>query len=150
MIYLVGIGVIICIVLLMILLRIGPGVFSVQSGAGKLSEVERSKLVSQWNEVQNLIKLGGPSQMQQGIIKADKLIDYVLKRFYPAEETLVARYRKAKEFFSDEKDYDHLWYAHKVRNEIVHNLDLDLPNAQALDVIYKFEKSLQILGVLEK
>jgi len=121
------------------------GRFQLNSLSSRLNISDKQKIVSQWNRIQELIQLGKPSQLKEAIITADKLIDYVLKKLFPEEEVNVERYKRAEFFFLEKQDYDDLWYAHKVRNELVHNLEFELPYAQAVDVIKKFEKSLKII-----
>ena len=149
MIYLLCLTIIVTIILLLLITRKSSGMFSVKGGRGRITRADKNNIVRRWKEVKKLVKSGGPSQLAQAILKADKIVDYTLKKLYPRETTNVGQYKKAEEFFKRKRDYNNLWYAHKVRNEIAHNMDFDLPHAQAVKVIYKFEKSLKIIGVLK-
>ncbi|KKP70220.1 hypothetical protein A2X44_00735 [candidate division CPR3 bacterium GWF2_35_18] len=143
--YLVGLAIILAIFFLLIILKGKPGIFNVNLASRNIDNTDRQRIVSLWNKVEELISLGKPSQLNEAVITADKVVDYVLKKLYPMEEVSVERYKNAKIFFLEKQDYDDLWYAHKVRNELVHNLEFELPHAQAVEVINKFEKSLKII-----
>ncbi len=146
MFYLAGIAIVIIVLLLLLLLKGGPGIFFI--GGSSLLDKDKKMLVGQWNRVKELASLGKPSQLKEAVITADKIVDHTLKLFYPKIEKSVDRYKKAEEFFPNREDYNDLWFAHKVRNELAHSLDFELPAAQAYEVIAKYEQSLKILGVL--
>jgi hypothetical protein len=55
----------------------------------------------------------------------------------------------AREYFKYKReDYDQLWFAHKVRNEMVHNINFEMPAVEARSTAEKFRTGLQILGAI--
>lgn len=150
MIYLAGLAIIFALLFLLFLLTRGQGgIFHAFSSSGRLTSEDRKKIAYEWEKIKKLSSLGKPSQMKDAIITADKLLDHALKIKYPKAETLVERYKAGEEHFLYKKDYDSLWFAHKTRNELVHNIDFELPYAQGVDVIHIYEKSLRIMEILD-
>jgi hypothetical protein len=109
---------------------------------------ETLKLVEdKWPGVEEALRLGTPSNLKQAVIEADKLTDYALRQLYPNEKTMGERLKVAKErFINHRSSYEDLWYAHKIRNEIVHNPNFNLPSLEVRSLIDKFAAGLEILG----
>lgn len=95
-----------------------------------------------------MTKIGGSSQLKNAVIEADKLLDYVLKSKVGDDGTLADRLKRAQKYFSSKSDYNNLWYAHKVRNQIAHETGFNLSTTEAKKVIGYFEKSFKKLGVI--
>lgn len=55
------------------------------------------------------------------LVELDKLMDYYLKNSKVKGETMGERLKKSRKNFS-KQDYDMIWKAHKLRNEIVHEV----------------------------
>lgn len=110
-----------------------------------LSIDDRNKVQEKWQEIQELIRLGGPSRFKQAVIEADKILMFSLEKLGcdgPSAEKL----KKAKWRFGD--SYNDVWQAHITRNKVVHEVSYDLHSSEAKDAILKFEKGLKNLGVL--
>ena len=102
-----------------------------------------------WVKIEEQISLGKPSNFRGAVIDADKLVDFVLKKIYPSLENMGERLKQVKpKFAGNYQIYDQLWFAHKVRNELVHNVNFDLPNIQAKLVLENFKAALTHLGAL--
>lgn len=109
-------------------------------GAGDALRIGRG-----WQKIEELVKLGKPSQMRQAIIEADKLLDYVLTQLSEGE-TMGERLKNARELF-DRQTYDCLWQAHKVRNALVHEAGYEPTYYVAKEAIGNFKKALEALGI---
>ena len=114
---------------------------------GRLGAYNIQKIREGWQEVEQLIELGKPSQMKQAIIKADKLVDGALK-IVSAGDTMGERLKNAKDLFSKYEIYQGLWDAHKVRNALVHEADYELMRVVALEAIEKFKTALEDIACL--
>lgn len=120
-------------------------------GAKKLGNavsIDQKFVQGKWNEIENMFSLGGASSLKSSIIEADKLVDYVLKNRGTAGDTMGERLKNAKSKFGSYQDYDNLWFAHKVRNNIAHETTHELGVAEAKRAIEYFKKALKELGVL--
>ena len=103
-----------------------------------LSKSEKEKLVTQWR------KIKADSDMRHAVMDADKLLDLILARkgyTGPLGEKL----KRSRALFSD---LNGVWSAHKLRNRLAHELDMNLSSSQAQTALRQFEKAFRDLGVL--
>lgn len=113
-----------------------------------LSASDRENAQERWRWVEDQLSLGKPNNLKLAIIESDKIVDEVLKSLYPDEKELVRRLKLAQVKFSDRQAYDDLWYAHKVRNIVVHELNYDLPTFEAKNVLQMYRRAIEVLGAL--
>ncbi len=110
-----------------------------------LSPSDLSKIKDEWARVEELVKIGQPSQLRQAVIKADNLVDFALSRL-TSGTTVGERLKNARAYFSDFRVYQGLWEAHKVRNALVHEADYEPPHYVTKEAIGKFRQGLEALG----
>lgn len=140
--FLIVIG-LVSIVLYLLLLR------RANSNPKKLASLDFRYVEEKWMEIENTAKLSGQSHFSKAIIEADKLTDYVLISKKVRGKTLGERLKNAKLFFSDYETYDRLWFAHKVRNSIVHEADFQLTNHEVKKAIEFYYQALKSLGAIK-
>ncbi len=96
-----------------------------------------------WLEL--LTRVRTPDGMTLAIIDADKLLDDALrKRGYKGKtmgERLVSAQREIQ-------NNDTVWYAHKLRNRLVHEPDVHLKEKEAKAALAGIRQSLKDLGAL--
>jgi len=96
------------------------------------------ELEERWQEVENL-------DPKYSIVEADKLVDTVLKRAGLQGNSMADRLRRTEKLVP-KRVYQDMWEAHKLRNEIVHEVDYK-PNGQyATEALWKMKKYLITLG----
>jgi len=115
---------------------------------GNAITLDKKFIQDKWAEIETQISSGGASQLKTGIMEADKLVDYALKARGVPGETMGERMKNAKNKFSDHSDYNNLWFAHKVRNNIAHEASHDLNIGEARRATEYFKKALRDLGAL--
>ncbi len=81
------------------------------------------------------------------VSEADKLVDTALKSAGFAGSTFADRLKSAERFFRPNA-YQALWDAHKLRNNIAHQVGYGLSQQQVNQAMYSFEQALNILGVI--
>lgn len=114
-----------------------------------LSLADRQLVEEMWQKVEAEIGYGKPSNFRSAVLNADKILEFTLTKMYPRLTSTGERLKAAKDkFVGDYETYDGLWFSHKVRNELVHNVNFELPSSQVNDVIEKFKLGLQKLGAL--
>ncbi|OGD56242.1 hypothetical protein A2V71_02875 [Candidatus Berkelbacteria bacterium RBG_13_40_8] len=106
--------------------------------------LDQQYVSQKWQEIQQLMQLGRPSNYSRAVLEADKLLDHVLKGYRVPGLTMGDRLKAARKRFSPEA-YDAAWKAHKVRNELVHNSEFQLMDYQAKETIENFKKALKEL-----
>jgi|GEM_PF-128928 len=115
---------------------------------GARGNLDRNFVSQKWQEIEELVNQGKPSTCKVAIMEADKLVDYVLKAKVGSSGTMADRMKKAQKLFSHYPDYDNLWKAHKVRNQIAHEADHDFFMTQSQNTISQYKKALQELKAL--
>jgi hypothetical protein len=84
--------------------------------------------------------------MVLAVIDADKLLDEALKKRHFKGKTMGERLVSAQRTL---KDNDAVWYAHKLRNRLVHEPDVRLKKNEAQTALAGFKKGLQDLGAIK-
>ncbi len=81
---------------------------------------------------------------KHAVMEADKLLHVVLsKKGYAG--TVGEQLKKGEKLFSNIND---VWFAHKLRNNIAHELDVRISRAERDRALRSFEKALKDLGAL--
>jgi hypothetical protein len=100
---------------------------------------------SAWQEAQNFCK--DKSTWPLAIINADKLFDEALKRRRFKGKTMGERMVAAQRELSNN---DGVWYAHKLRNRLVHEADVKLKEPDVRKALLGIRQALKDLGVTVK
>jgi len=98
---------------------------------------------ARWAEILAGVKT--PEGMVLAIIDADKLLDEALKKYGFRGKTMGERLVAAQRLISDN---DAVWYAHKLRNRLVHEPTVRLKKREAQNALAGFKCGLRDLGVL--
>lgn len=98
----------------------------------------------QWTEIE---QIAGQSKMGQkmAIVEADKLLDAVLKSMSMPGQTLGERLKFACYKYPDLKN---VWFAHRLRNQLVHETTFEIGDRDARSAVGEYKKALKTLGVL--
>lgn len=111
-----------------------------------LSAEDKGLVHIRWHEIEQHLASGGPSRFKSAVIEGDKLVDYCMKELGIEGGTMGERLRAAgPATFSN---YEGLWAAHKVRNQLVHEVDRELHSSEAKQSVERFKTALQDLGAL--
>lgn len=111
----------------------------------KTSELDKKFFQGRWQEIEKLMEIKKEMNYKLAVIEADKLLDEALKEmFFPGASTF-ERLKFATYKFQKLKE---AWWAHKVRNEVVHNVNYALRYNEAHKVLELFHKALKILDAL--
>jgi hypothetical protein len=111
------------------------------------NQLNKKVVQEKWEGIEKTFALGGESNYKSAILESDKLVDYVLKAMVSGEN-MGDRLKKAKSKFKNYSVYDNLWFAHKVRNNIAHEVDHEIHSAEAKRAIEYYRKALKELGAL--
>jgi hypothetical protein len=102
-------------------------------------------VTSEWEQIDILLSQKGPSQLRQGLIKADKSLDAILKDMVSGE-TMGERLKYARDNF-EYSVYDRVWKAHKMRNSLVHDAGYEPPYHMVTGAIEDLRKAIKQIGV---
>ena len=98
---------------------------------------------SKWAEI-IAMQSSGPSGLKSALIEADKLLDYCMIGKGFKGETMGDRLKSGGSKF---KNLNAVWNAHKLRNELAHNVEHDLVPAQINQAISNLGDAIKDLGV---
>jgi hypothetical protein len=129
-------GIIFGLLVLIIVSRIGAR-FGVSPQKGLNKEYFHDK----WFEL--LARVKTSEGMILAVIDADKLLDEALRKRHFRGKTMGERLVAAQRSLSDN---DAVWYAHKLRNRLVHEPNVKLKKSEAQTALTGFKKGLQDLG----
>lgn len=101
-----------------------------------LSEHQQKKIYQSWR------RINSQATAEQAILEADKLLDYVLvQKGYTG--SLGSKLKVHGKLFSRLND---VWYAHKLRNRIAHELHLQISDTEYTKAMSYFKQALKDLG----
>ncbi len=92
-----------------------------------------------------LARVKSPEGMILAVIDADKLLDEALRKRHFRGKTTGERLVAAQRLLTDN---DGVWYAHKLRNRLVHEQNQRLGKKEAVNALEGFKKALHDLGAL--
>ncbi len=96
----------------------------------------------------NWARIEAGSDRRQAILNADILLDKALQ-FYGLPGTTLGERLKGATHRLDKETLDRAWRAHKVRNQLAHELDYALGEAEARQTLIDFKRVLGVLGLLQ-
>ena len=105
--------------------------------------LNREYFEQRWLEL--LARVKTDDGMVLAVIDADKLLDDALKKRHFRGKTMGERLVSAQRSLSDN---DAVWYAHKLRNRLVHEPDIKLKKKEAQTALTGFRQGLKDLGAL--
>lgn len=108
---------------------------------GQCGGLDKNFVQTKWQEIEELMRLGHPSNYSRAVLEADKLLDHILKGLRAPGLTMGDRLKASTNRFSPE-GLDAAWRAHKVRNEIVHSAQYEITDFVARDAITNFKKAI--------
>ncbi len=133
------------VVFLVIVIIFGIVLLLVLSRLGRrfARPLNRNYFETRWRELLEIVKT--PEGMMLAIINADKLLDEALKKKgYKGKsmgERLVAAQR-------DLSNNDGVWFAHKLRNRLVHEPEFRLRKNDAKNALAGIKQGLKDLGAI--
>ncbi len=110
-------------------------------GAKKLNQEEYKDY---WR-LKVMVNLDSSGKYKLAVIEADKLVDKAFKDRGLRGQTMGERLVSAGEFLSDKEA---VWRAHKLRNRLVHEMDVELNLVQTKKALAAFARALKDLGAL--
>ncbi len=108
-------------------------------------QLEVEKYRRRWLEIEGLLSRDDQKRCQFAVIEADKLLDYAMKENGVKGDTMGERLKSAKEKWSDRNA---VWTAHKLRNQIVHEENVQVGYDSARRALSGFKKALKDMGAI--
>lgn len=103
-----------------------------------------TELVRQrWTEIGHMQEQGGMG-LKNALMEADKLLDYVMRAQGFTGDTMGERLKRHGDRFSD---LNGVWGAHKLRNQVAHDINVDIVKPQVINAIKILGRGISDLGV---
>ncbi len=106
--------------------------------------LDQEEFRSKWLKIEASI-IDDEASCHLAILNADKLLDTALKARGFAGETMGERMKSARSTFSNNNA---VWAAHKLRNQIAHESDVNIKPKTARYALKAFKKALKDVGAL--
>jgi hypothetical protein len=110
-----------------------------------LHGLDRKGIQDRWAEIERLVRDGSEMQLKIAVMESDKLLDHALKAMAMPGTTLGERLKFAAYKYPRIND---VWWAHRLRNQLVHESSFYLEPAMARKAIVQYKKTLQMLNLL--
>lgn len=111
----------------------------------KRRKLDITKYSAKWQQIQGMLK--DRKLWPLAIIDADKLLDDALKARRYKGKTAGERLVDAQH---DIQNNDKVWFAHKLRNKLVHEQDVPLKKSAVVNALYGIRETLKDIGALER
>lgn len=109
------------------------------------SALNKDDYQRRWLGIETRLHKGDSATYQIVILDADKLLDKALRERKFRGETMGARMKAAQTTW---KNSNHVWSAHKIRNRIAHETDIQLTYEMAARSLAAFKQGLKDLGAI--
>jgi len=94
-----------------------------------ITQADRNFIIQKKQEIENLLESNNKIDLIHALIESDKTVDHIFKlNGYPGE-SFADRLRFAEKKI-DQRIYNRLWQAHKIRNQVVHETDHNISNQE--------------------
>lgn len=110
----------------------------------ELFGTNRERIRATWEQIERSADQGTMGA-KLAVIEADKLLDTALRSLSIPGETLGERLKYAAHTYPKIRN---VWGAHRLRNQLVHDVAFELRPHQAKQAIRDFKHALQVLNVL--
>ncbi len=118
--------------------------FIIATTRNKLPGLDVESFRSKWLKIEGSI-IDDEASCHLAILNADKLLDTALKARGFTGDTMGERMKSARATFSNNNA---VWAAHKLRNQIAHEPDVNIKPKTARYALKAFKKGLKDLGAL--
>lgn len=107
--------------------------------------LNKQRYQAKWLEIEHGLARDNPSSYALAVLNADKLLDLALKERRFKGQTMGERMKAANAAW---KNPNHVWGAHKIRNQLAHESDFHIDHQTALRALAAFKQGLKDLGAI--
>lgn len=113
----------------------------------KSEKLDKIKNHRKWLEIEKLLESGDEIHARQAVVEADKFFDNIMKQVGVQGQKFADRLRSLENHMNH-NNYQAIWQAHKIRNQITHEVDHKISVGEVKQVLNKFRRGLVNLGAL--
>lgn len=104
-----------------------------------------NKYRSRWLKIEQILNRDQPASYQLSVLEADKLLDAALRDRGISGQTMGER---MKSFQTRWSDANVVWRAHKLRNRVAHETDVQISYSDARTALAGFKRGLKDVGAI--
>jgi transposase len=108
-------------------------------------KLDVDKYRSKWLAIENQLKRDEVSSFHLSVLNADKLLDQALRERGIKGETMGERMKTIKDTWTNANA---VWTAHKLRNQIAHESDVQVSYDDARRALASFKQALKDVGAI--
>jgi len=108
----------------------------------RFSEKERAVINDRWQYIEGLLI---KDRHKEAVMEADKLVDFAFREMGLKGETFADRLRSAHKLLPN---YQDIWSAHKLRNQLAHEIHAEVNPRTAESALQTFKQTLRHLKAL--
>ena len=105
----------------------------------------KEKYQTKFLSIENSLNKNNSATFMKTVIDADKLLDKAMVEIGIPGKNMGERLKHSKDKFSD---INAVWRAHKLRNALAHESDLEITYRQAFTALSIYKKALKELGAI--
>lgn len=105
----------------------------------------QDKYRMEWLKIDRQLVKGNESSYQLCVLQADKLLDKALKEAGYKGTTMGERMKSAQSVWSNA---NHVWTAHKIRNQVAHESDVSLKYETVQRAMIAYKQALKDVGAI--
>lgn len=109
------------------------------------SQLNVQRYQTKWLEIENSVTRDNAASWQLAIMNADKLLDQALRERRFRGQTMGERMKSAQKVW---KNANHIWGAHKIRNQLAHEVNASVSYEITLRSLSAFKQGLKDLGAI--
>ena len=110
-------------------------------------KLDKIKNQEKWREIEKLLESNDEIHAKHAVVEADKFFDSILRLKGGKGETFADRLRSLENHFSS-GNYQLVWQAHKIRNQISHEQEARIGISECQSVLKKYKIGLINLGAI--
>lgn len=107
--------------------------------------LDQAKYQAHWLEIEHSVQRDNSASWQLAIMNADKLLDQALRERRFSGKTMGERMKVAQ---SSWKNANHVWSAHKIRNQLAHETTVHITYDITLRALAAYKQGLKDLGAI--
>lgn len=131
--------------LVSVLLVAVVGVVFLALAMKRAPELDQSRYQAHWLEIEHSVKNDNPASWQLAIMNADKLLDQALRERRFSGKAMGERMKAAQ---STWHNANHIWSAHKIRNQLAHETDARVTYDVTLRALAAYRQGLKDLRAI--
>ncbi|MEP7204738.1 MAG: hypothetical protein ABI716_00915 [Candidatus Saccharibacteria bacterium] len=108
-------------------------------------QLDVNRYRAKWLAIEHQLKRDEPSSRHLVVLNADKLLDQALKERGVKGTTMGERLKSSSQLYSNRNN---VWSAHKLRNQIAHESDVEVSHDAARQALQGFKQALKDVGAI--